>query len=518
MPPIEDRARAAPRRPSEAGARSRPPQPTAAPVPTAPSDPASADLFDWALLRGYARVVRGAPLRHRALALGAFTACVLAAVLAVKTLPRTYHTQTTVLAQRNQVMAALGNPGRAVPGDADAPTRNVAETVLRRDNLVALVKQTDLVSSWDRTRAPLSRAKDAIVRRVRGAPDDDEKLDALVYVLERRLKVTTDERTVTIAIDWPDAGKAYEIVETAQQNFFETRHALEVSTIAEAISILEGHAANVRDRIETSLEDVRRAKVERSPGPVRARVVAAPARPRQDPRVAQLKLMLVAKRRAISELEDFRQRRVAELMGQLAEQKATYAAAHPLVLATQQSIDALSRESPQLAALHREEAELVSAYVASGGDAADAERHAPPPTVAAPTEPLAAIAAEAHAAARSDAPREEEEISAHVARSQLNFAVAKYEELLGRIDAARIELDTARAAFKYRYSVVRPAEPPKAPTRPNVPLTLVGGVLAGVLLAYALSTWVDLRRGTAVEAWQLERELGLPVVGEVEDA
>jgi uncharacterized protein involved in exopolysaccharide biosynthesis len=97
-------------------------------------------------------------------------------------------------------------------------------------------------------------------------------------------------------------------------------------------------------------------------------------------------------------------------------------------------------------------------------------------------------------------------------------AAAKYEELMMRVDGARIEQDTARAAFKYRYSVVRPAEPPKAPTRPNVPLTLVGGVLAGVLLAYALSTWVDLRRGTAVEAWQLERELGLPVVGEVEDA
>ena len=37
----------------------------------------------------------------------------------------------------------------------------------------------------------------------------------------------------------------------------------------------------------------------------------------------------------------------------------------------------------------------------------------------------------------------------------------KYDTLLDRMNSARIELDTARAAFKYRYSIVRPPQLPK---------------------------------------------------------
>src|SRR3990167_5647193 len=58
-------------------------------------------------------------------------------------------------------------------------------------------------------------------------------------------------------------------------------------------------------------------------------------------------------------------------------------------------------------------------------------------------------------------------------RNNLRVAAAKYEELLMRIDGARIEQDTARAAFKYRYSVVRPASVPKKPVKPDVAMILV---------------------------------------------
>jgi len=38
-----------------------------------------------------------------------------------------------------------------VPWDADAPTRAAAEeTILRRDNLISLITQTDLIREWDR--------------------------------------------------------------------------------------------------------------------------------------------------------------------------------------------------------------------------------------------------------------------------------------------------------------------------------------------------------------------------------
>ena len=79
-------------------------------------------------------------------------------------MPKTYHVQAKLLAQRNEVMTALSNPGRAVPWDADSPTRAAAETVLRRDNLISIIGITNLMEEWQRTRAPILRIKDAVTR------------------------------------------------------------------------------------------------------------------------------------------------------------------------------------------------------------------------------------------------------------------------------------------------------------------------------------------------------------------
>ena len=96
------------------------------------------------------------------------------------------------------------------------------------------------------------------------------------------------------------------------------------------------------------------------------------------------------------------------------------------------------------------------------------------------------------------------------------MAGLKYDDLLGRLEAARIELDTARAAFKYRYSVVTPPEVPKQATKPNVPMTAIAGLVGGLLLALLVSVLSDIRSGKFLEEWQIQRELGLPVLAEVD--
>src|SRR5206468_1114555 len=53
------------------------------------------------------------------------------------------------------------------------------------------------------------------------------------------------------------------------------------------------------------------------------------------------------------------------------------------------------------------------------------------------------------------------------AQSRIQFDSQKYNSLLDRIDSARIELDTARAAFKYRYNVIKPPQVPRKPIKPN---------------------------------------------------
>ena len=84
-----------------------------------------------------------------------------------------------------------------------------------------------------------------------------------------------------------------------------------------------------------------------------------------------------------------------------------------------------------------------------------------------------------------------------------------------RVEAARLELDTARAAFKYRFSVVNPPMTPRRPTAPNVPFILIAGILGGIMFAFVACAGIDVWRRTVCETWQIERQLKLPVLSTV---
>lgn len=463
-----------------------------------PVDHGSADLFDWPAIRFWVLFVWRAPRRHLRLAGAIFGTCLVLAVLAAAWLPRTYRTEARIMATRNLIMPALGNPGRAIPMDADAPTRGAAETILRRESLVALVKQTKLVERWQAARPALLRFKDTVQGWFSGPPDEEARIDALVYMLEQRLKVTADEGIITIQVEWQDAPTAYLLVSSAQQDFLETRHALEVSTIAEAISILEGHAAEVQARVEADSQALRAAREARNAATAYAATGAVPAASprgassRESAELANLRLLLAAKRRAVADLESFRQRRLGELQAQLAEFKTTFTPAHPIIQATRESMESLSRDSPQLAQLRREEQELVAQVTTLAGAGGGEDR---PAAVAAAVAPAPAPVLTRELRTRQARPGDDD--TAETLRLRVNYAVQKYEAIVDRVDSARIELDTARAAFKYRYNVVRPAEVSKRPAKPNIPLTLVSGLLLGVLLAFGASAWLDWRQAGA---------------------
>ena len=80
-----------------------------------------------------------------------------------------------------------------------------------------------------------------------------------------------------------------------------------------------------------------------------------------------------------------------------------------------------------------------------------------------------------------------------------------------RASAARAELASAQAGFKYQYSVVRPPQLPRAPVAPNVLAILGAGAIASLLLALAFAIGSDLVSGSALEAWQVEREVRAPI-------
>jgi len=102
------------------------------------------------------------------------------------------------------------------------------------------------------------------------------------------------------------------------------------------------------------------------------------------------------------------------------------------------------------------------------------------------------------------------------ARSGLNFAIRAYEENLWAIERARVDLDTAQAAFKYRYRVITPADVPRGPIKPKKILVLLGALLGGLAVGVFVAIALELKRDLIRETWQIERSVGLPVVANLD--
>jgi uncharacterized protein involved in exopolysaccharide biosynthesis len=497
-------------------------------VPEPPSE--SADLFDYAALRhvlGF--VFRGAG-RHRALSGLVFAATLGLGAVVLSVLPRTYHVEAKLLASRSELIRSLGNP-RTAGTPAEDPTRASEETVFARDNLLALIQQNKLLEKAEQQRTLLSRLHEWVLVQLFGPLTDADRLDAMVGLLEKRMRVVTDSQTVVIGIDWPDPQGAYQLIESAQQNFLEARHVAEMTSISEALSILQTHAQAEQEHVTQALLELERVRELRRQGlsslspefseapappqpapqaPQPRAEVATPGVGFNDPELDQLKFLYHQKRRALDDLEEFRAKRLVELNSQLAEQRVQYADKHPVILETVQRIDAMTEASPQMLQLRADLAELVAEFHRKGGQNLDAlvepARRAAPSRSARPAGP--------EPVAKLDLSEDPE---VEFARNTLRVASATAEELKLRIDSARIEQDTARAAFKYRYSVIRPASLPRKPLSPDFErlalATLALALLFGLLAGACLEWW----RGTLAEAWQVEAQLGLPVLSEVKE-
>ena len=100
-------------------------------------------------------------------------------------LPRTYDVQTTLQVARSTSSTAVAS--KTAQRELDAPTRIAAATVHRSENLISLVRQTDLLKRWNRRRAPLLQLKDALWARLFRAPTEQEREEGFVGLLEKRI-------------------------------------------------------------------------------------------------------------------------------------------------------------------------------------------------------------------------------------------------------------------------------------------------------------------------------------------
>jgi uncharacterized protein involved in exopolysaccharide biosynthesis len=488
--------------------------------------------FDLERLKQLAGFLLRAPKRRPRLAAFAFLLTLGLGVTIAAFWPRSYAADTRILAQHNFVLPALDNPNRQVPREADSPTKNAADTIQKRENIVGLVKQLDLIDRWDTTRQPILKLKDRIFVSLFGARSEEDRLLDLIGLVEKRLVVATDESSINISVEWPDREMSYEIVSLVLKNFLEARYDANVNVITEAIRILEERAKPQSDEVDAALEELSKREAElRGKAPVASAVSQAPGSPANAAPPSPVAVRSPAQpasasvdtgdttqeledvRRRIRELDEDHRRQLSQAQNQLADARTTLGPMHPTVLALTEKIQQLSNPPPELPALRAREHTLV-AKVAAGALAASPSSSSPTPrgpsaSASAASESRSAM----RAATLEDMVRDDP--AAALARSKLQAASSKYNELLSRIEAANIELDVTRASFKYQYTVVRPPELARKPSKPNVPLVLILSVIMACIMTIFIPGGLDLLRGRFVEAWQVERELGLPLLGEL---
>jgi uncharacterized protein involved in exopolysaccharide biosynthesis len=453
---------------------------------------------------GHAQLVIHAIARHKLLFGLTWAAVVGMSLGLVVTLPKTYEVQTTIQVSPTEV---LGD--RAQTTSTGAPATYAAETVLSRQNLIDLIHKTDLIEQWPKTRAALPRLKDAIWKRLFPEPTAEDRLDGMVTLLEKRMWATSEQTTVTIGITFPDPQLALRLVEAAQESFLEARQVEEISTVEDGIRILEESASEAQqavDRSKTKLEELRKARASR--GGRRPSVSAAPA-PTLDShpsrRGSQLQLQVEAKQRELAALNEARERRIAELQSRLEELRAVYSEIHPSVVSTRESLEAMRKGSPEIDALEQELAPMQAELQQRGllSDVPLRAQRERPSAIAAAAEPFD--------------PLEDQDPEITYAKTELRQLQVRYNGLRDRIQAARLELDGARAAFKYRYVVIHPPQRPRGPVSPKIPLVAIASVIAGLFLAAFAPAFSDLASRRFVENWQVEQELGVPLLGTLPD-
>jgi hypothetical protein len=187
------------------------------------------------------------------------------------------------------------------------------------------------------------------------------------------------------------------------------------------------------------------------------------------------------------------------------------------VVALRQKLEVLATPSPELEQLKADERALMSqiAPPTAAPVATPAARVAGPavdPAAGAGAAPAPAPAA----AARNNGAPEPEDAAVGVVHEKLGNAIKRYQDVEGRIEAAKIELDITRTAFKYRYTVITPAEVANKPKKPIAQALAGLSLPIAAFLALLIGTALDLFKGRLVETWQVRRRLKTEVLGELE--
>ncbi len=483
--------------------------------------------------------------RHRLLGL-VLALCVAAIGTVLSTVvPLKYDAESRILVVKLKTLGVLVNPER-FSSNTDV-LAGATERLVQKSNLLQMVREAKLLERWDATRPAILRAKDKLVPLVTGtAVNENDKVEALVKLLQSSLQVSHDETIMQIRATWRDPESAWTLAKLAQTSFLDARHQQERLEVTTAMSVVEAEVKTAAEAIDPALEEVVRANEQRAArtqqnrraaagaaAPVAAtvtRIVRTPALSASsgsgsgESPTSKLTTRLADLRQQIRDVETPWQRRLAELKLQMVDMRGTYGPEHPAMLQQQAKIHEAEVEPSELVSLRREEKRLLADIESA---AANAVASAPRTTMTVVQQPagggsdssladppLSALGPRTLRDALLAAEREEDPVVA-AAQAKLTAALNKYNEATKKLDAARVELATLQAAFPYRYVVVTEPERPLKPLKPLRLIVLAGALVAAALVGLLAGAIRDLLSGRIMEPWQV-RTLGIPLLGQAD--
>jgi hypothetical protein len=472
------------------------------------------------LAKSYVAFASRALERNKKLSIIVSASLATLSVVAVAIWPRTYTCTTVLAAMDSKVLdGATKN---------DEPLRGAEEIIRSHENVASIVEAIKLPARWDSTVPPAARAKQHIIGWLRGEVSERDKREALVLMAQNAITVIPPawgQSKLTLSVDWNDPNISSDLADAAEQSFLRARQVAEISSITEYITILESHANQLREEIQKlagqshgerdeKLAQAQQVAAQPDKPAVTMHVAPAPRKaPTED--LTDLRSELAAKQAALKELEDGRQRRLADAEATLTSLRSKFTDAHPMVVQAEGNVASLMQPTSQVLGLRSDVAALTATLksklaaeelAAQGGPRVASVPASSGVPGASGVEPLPA---EVMRLMQED----NEDLDPAVA-AQFRTAVSKYATLRDKIGTARLDLDTAQAAFKHRYQIVIPPEAPSKPSKPKVPLLLAVGIMLSLLAGLFAAVVAELRKGRVVERWQVY-SLGVPLLGEV---
>ena len=260
---------------------------------------------------------------------------------------------------------------------------------------------------------------------------------------------------------WSDGRTAVDIVEGATDAYLRARRRVDIDAIADTYTLLERSVEAARLDVERHVEATRLVSRHRGVRVTPASLVAPPTRV-VDEGLRDRRAQLLAAERTAETLAAAHATTVRTLETQLAERLSRATDRHPDVIALRRQL---------------EQARVVPSSVTQAQADVLALRDV---TDRASDVDTSATAAVARVVATTSGPADDEDENTVYARALMDSAITSYQDLLDRLSNTRIELDTARAAFDYRYTVISGARLPSRPDSPNGMLLIVGALCAGL--------------------------------------